>query len=188
MIYARLTYNTNNWESPSGPYGKSKNEKVHEFEFSFGFEEWLRNPNHYPTIINKEEYCYGYIEGIHKNYINADENRPLILFTINAVNKRRFIVGEIKQWKFVNSKESGDIVLKNQNRIEQMRNDVVIVSENMQEAIEKFDQHVNNENGLQLFNIKYKEMHYSYDENHPLQNNHPIYKLHRFWLHRNIQN
>jgi hypothetical protein len=187
MILARLSFNTNNWEKPSGSFGKSKNINTHECEFGFGFEEWLCNLNAYLNDKNNVKLHFGYIEGIHKNYIVTDEEQPLTLFTINAITKERFIVGIIKDWQYVTPDESTQIVNQNPILIKEMRNDVIVATDNRLLAVVKFNHHVNNHNGFQLFNIKYRNIEFCYDKNKPEKENHVIYKLNRFWLYKNIK-
>ena len=38
---ARICWNTNNWERPSGSYGKSTVESSYENFSGYGYEEWL---------------------------------------------------------------------------------------------------------------------------------------------------
>jgi hypothetical protein len=40
MYFTRITYNNNNWVSPSGTEGKSNNMSLFEAQSHFGFEEW----------------------------------------------------------------------------------------------------------------------------------------------------
>lgn len=60
--YTRLTYNTNNWESPSGPIGKCSGKttgSLWESRTGFGFEEWYRS-----DLFKRQEngvwWQYGY--------------------------------------------------------------------------------------------------------------------------------
>lgn len=60
--YTRLTYNSNNWESPSRPNGKclgNPAESLWEGRTGFGFEEWYRS-----DLFKREEngiwWQYGY--------------------------------------------------------------------------------------------------------------------------------
>ena len=184
MIYARLSFNTHKWETPSGPHGKSRNIGVHEYDYGFGFEEWLHSKNHFLSDKEGKKYHFGYLEGIHKNYRIGDENDTLMLFTINCTARQRFFVGEIKQWQVVTPAESLNIVQQNPQLIVTMSNNVVVATNNFQPAINKFNQHVNNQNGFQLFNIKYKKMDFQFDIDNPIKNPHSVYTFYRFWLHR----
>ena len=184
MIFTRLSYNTLNWERPSGLVGKSKNIGVHENDYRFGFEEWIRSNDCF--LIDKEEkkFHFGYIEGIHKNYKGDDENDRLILFTINCGTCQRFIVGEIKSWNFVTPEESLWIVNQYPQSIISMRDELVRATNNFQPAINKFNQHADSQNGFQLFNIKYNSMNYYFNSKNPINIDNGVQKLNRFWLYR----
>lgn len=185
MTYTRLSYNSNNWENPSGPIGKSRNRGVHEYDYGFGFEEWLFSKNHFLLDKNGEKCCYGYLEGINKNYTEGDENEPLVLFTINNNLHQRFIVGEIKIWQPINEIESANLIQQNPELIETMREQVAESTNNNVVALEKFDFHRDNQNGHQLFNIKFKQISFIFNTNNPVNNNHVINRFNRFWLYRN---
>jgi hypothetical protein len=144
MIYARLSYNTNNWNFPSGLSGKSKNNYTHEGQYGFGFEEWLFSKDHLLLSENKDEYYYGYIEGIHKNYKKEDEEEALILFTINSVLKQRFIVAEITEWEYVCRNESSYIVNQNLGLVKGMKRQVGTATGNALISMNQFDKHANN--------------------------------------------
>lgn len=137
---------------------------------------------------NKEEYYYGYIEGIHKNYDEKDENQTLKLFTINNNLKQRFIVAEITEWMYVNPKESSHIVNQNQDLVKEMKRQVGTVTGNSAISMNQFDKHANNNQNknksFQLFNIKFKKLEYVFDKNKPVNKTHEINKFNRFWLHR----
>lgn len=184
MIYARLSYNTQNWSQPSGPNGKSRNRGVHEFDFGFGFEEWLFSDHLFLRDKEGVKYHYGYLEGIHKNYKPNDEQDSLTLFTINCSTSQRFWVGVMNQWQSVDHNESLFIVNQNPGLINAMRRNVVAVTNNYPVAVDKFNQHVTNQNGFQLFNIKWKSIEFNFDIDRPVRRNNPVYKLYRFWLHR----
>lgn len=180
MIYARLSYNTNNWQNQSGPYGKSRNLGVHEYDYGFGFEEWLFSQNHLLSDKNEKKYHYGYLEGINKNYKQGDENESLVLFTINNNLHQRFIVGEIKIWQKVDVNESSQIVENYPEIINEMREQVDNTTNNNVVALNKFDLHRNNQNGHQLFNIKFeeKDLYFEINQNDIINN------FNRFWLYR----
>jgi hypothetical protein len=60
--YTRLTYNSQNWQLPSGLIGKcgNSNSLLWEFTAGFGFEEWYRNPNFQINDENGVTWQYGY--------------------------------------------------------------------------------------------------------------------------------
>jgi hypothetical protein len=54
----RLSWNTNNWQYPSGWLGKSRNLDTHEGRCGFGYEEWLFDRS---KLV--DGYHYGFIRG-----------------------------------------------------------------------------------------------------------------------------
>jgi hypothetical protein len=182
MIKARLSFNTNNWLKPSGLIGKSKSKSTFECLNGFGFEEWLFNKSFVFKDENEKQWNFGYIEGIHKNYKQGDEKKPLQLFTINAQNKKRYIVAEIREWQEITQNESSDIILHNKHLITQMLSDLKGI--NNRKALVGFNEHQENRGNKQLFNIIFREVKYCYDVNNPLPKNNRIYKLNRFFLYR----
>lgn len=88
---ARLTFNTNGWIMPSGPYGKSTDPDSHEGRNGYGHEEWLCDIS---KLLNG--YHYGFLEPIRKQQ-NAYEGRvyDIWLYTIDGVSKKRYWVGEL---------------------------------------------------------------------------------------------
>lgn len=90
----RLTWNTNNWELPSGhKWDQSKQGKTnvaYENQHGFGHEEWLFNPRY-----RKGEHQYGYIRGIQKMSIEAETIDKAVLFSIDPNSKQRYLIAEI---------------------------------------------------------------------------------------------
>jgi hypothetical protein len=181
VIFSRLSFNVNGWSYPSGSFGKSRN-NIHERIYGFGFEEWLFNKSFITKDEKGSEWQFGYIEGIHKNYKKGDENYPLMLFTIDARTRNRYIVAEIKEWKKLEPSDSTIIINQNPKLINQMHNDLIPLANS--NALNKFLDHQNNRDNSQLFNIKFKEFSFYYDINNPLPRTHRIYTLNRFWLYR----
>ena len=97
---------------------------------------------------------------------------------------QRFIVARIEDWEKVTQAESGYIVTQNPPLIDNMLGDVINATGDFPNAIAKFNQHVINLNGFQLFNIKYKNCICLFNSITPLGNNHICHNLNRFWLYR----
>ncbi len=154
-IYARLSYNSNNWQHPSGSMGKSKNKTTFEASYNFGFEEWLFDPNSLT-----DGYYYGYIEGIKQNYQQGDEQNPLKLYTLHypvpyKISKRLFFA-EIKEWEYVDWYDNQLIVTawKKSGRIKQMRQQLTKVGGDLVPFDVAADE--NNIEKIQLVNIRFK--------------------------------
>ena len=173
-IITRLSYNSNDWKSPSGSIGKSIND-IHENTYGFGFEEWLFNEK----FIDKDWFHFGYIEGIHKNFQYGDQMIPLELFTIDQRTRKRYLVAKIKKWENLSQIESSSLISNNLTLINSMKADLLAIDNT--NALNKFNQHLNNHNSYQLFNIKFKDFEYLNNEI-PISNS--VYKMNRFWLHR----
>ena len=173
-IIARLSFNTNGWQSPSGLTGKSVN-RIHESIYGFGFEEWLFNKN----FVDKDGYNFGYIEGIHKNFQYGDNRYPIELYTIDSRTKRRYLVAIIQEWQSLSTTESSNLISNNLELINSMKADIQAIGN--ANALNKFNQHLNNHNSYQLFNLKFKDFEYL---NNEIPKSSPVYKMNRFWLHR----
>lgn len=89
---ARICWNTNYWQRPSGREGKSKNKKAYEKLTGYGHEEWLLD-----TEKTVDGYHYAYLQaiGAHRDkYIGKKFN--ISLYSINDASKERWWIGEIK--------------------------------------------------------------------------------------------
>jgi hypothetical protein len=89
---ARICWNTNYWQKPSGKNGKSRNKKAYENLTGYGHEEWLLD-----TEKTIDGYHYAYLQAIgthRKKYIGNTFN--ISLYSINNVTKERWWIGEIK--------------------------------------------------------------------------------------------
>ena len=107
--YTRITFNTNNWEKPSGKVGKSANPKIFEGQFYFGFEEWLFDPS---TLINGKKY--GFIQGVAASTQKRENPIELILYTINSITKQRLHIATLPKWEYFED----DTKLNIQNQFE----------------------------------------------------------------------
>ena len=103
---ARICWNTNSWESPSGMPGKSLNKKTFENINGYGHEEWLFEKG---REING--YHYGKIEAISQHNKDKFKNYifDLYLFSINSITKERFWVGKIKNVEVISDFECNKI-------------------------------------------------------------------------------
>jgi len=96
----RLTWNTNNWETPIKHKWKPENQKnkniAHERKHGYGYEEWLFNQRY-----SLNGFQYGYIRGVDGMSEEPEEIEELTLFTINEQTKDRYIVGTIKNVQII---------------------------------------------------------------------------------------
>jgi hypothetical protein len=102
---ARICWNTNYWQKPSGPEGKSKNNKAYEKLTGYGHEEWLLD-----TEKTIDGYHYAYLQaiGAYRNkYIGKIFN--ISLYSINHTTKERWWIGEIRKVIVTTQEESKSI-------------------------------------------------------------------------------
>jgi len=99
----RLTWNTNNWESPCGHKWKKSNQGktsiAHENQFGFGGEEWLFNPRY-----KIDGFQYGFIRGA-EGLSKLKVVDKVVLFSINQNTSERFLIGEINQLEIIANNE-----------------------------------------------------------------------------------
>ncbi|KQT41203.1 MULTISPECIES: hypothetical protein [unclassified Methylophilus] len=99
---ARVCWNTNDWQKPSGREGKSRDQESYESLYGFGHEEWLLD-----TTKPINGYHYGHLKaiGAHRNtYLNRVFN--IHLYSINAKEKERLWIGKIKNVEVTTIDES----------------------------------------------------------------------------------
>jgi len=102
---ARICWNTNLWQKPSGPDGKSRNKKVYEYLTGYGHEEWLLDTE---KIIDGYHYSYLQAIGAHRDkYIG--EKFHISFYSINNNTKERWWIGEIKNVEVTTKAESKKI-------------------------------------------------------------------------------
>lgn len=99
---ARICWNSNNWQKPSGKYGKSKNPYVNEMIVGYGHEEWLLDLE---KIIDGFHYAYLQAIGAHREkYIGKVFD--ISLYSIDCYTKIRWWIGEIKNVHIIPEEES----------------------------------------------------------------------------------
>lgn len=85
----RICWNTENWERPSGPEGKSKAEGSFEQIHHFGHEEWLFDKR----MILSDGYLYGYLQALLRSDCHKGKTYDIHLFSINSDTQDRLYVG-----------------------------------------------------------------------------------------------
>jgi len=102
---ARICWNKNFWQRPSGKEGKSRNKKAYESLTGYGHEEWLLD-----TEKTIKGYHYAYLQaiGAHRDkYIGKTFN--ISLYSINNDTKERWWIGKINNVVVVSPDESKKI-------------------------------------------------------------------------------
>lgn len=81
---ARLCWNSNGWEHPSGPEGKSTNQN-YESDNGYGHEEWLLDR----SKIYSDGYHYAFLEPLRKTTFIG--TKDIHLYTYTPEGKRQYI-------------------------------------------------------------------------------------------------
>lgn len=99
---ARVCWNSNLWQKPSGPRGKTKNKDTYEYQYGFGHEEWLFDLS---KII--KGYKYGFIQALnHSHSAYEGKSLDLLLYAIEDRSKARYWVGKIKSISVLDKAEA----------------------------------------------------------------------------------
>ena len=166
-FYCRLSYNSNGWQTPSGFNGKSTNPNNHEFDYGFGFEEWLFNGRRFKDD-NGKNWHIGYVDPLrdfdHQNQVKQD----LVLYTLlnNGNGTNRYVVCKISkdEWDYIDVNEYNTFVVNNPQHIQIMRQELINTMTILRPNIitNRFNQQLNMQSPLgvgnsefRLFNIKF---------------------------------
>lgn len=97
----RICWNTENWERPSGPEGKSKAEGSYEQKHHFGHEEWLFDKR----MILSDGYLYGYLQALRRPDCHKGKTYDIHLFSINSDTQDRLYVGCLRNAEVLTDEE-----------------------------------------------------------------------------------
>lgn len=143
---ARLCWNDQYWQKPSGWDGKSNNEDTFEARTGYAHEEWLLDKS---KII--DGYHYGFLQQVSNN-INKyrGEVFHIDLYTINDLTKERWWIGKIKNVEIISEEESAKIysIYLEKKWIQEMTSQLDLVGAN----VESFE----NSNPRHFTNLKFK--------------------------------
>lgn len=142
---ARICWNTNDWQKPSGREAKSNHPKAYEKQHGFGHEEWL-----FDTDKLIDGYHYGFIQAIgshHDKYL--DQTFNLGLYTINSKEHKSYWLGRITKAEVISRKESKKAVqiYRGNGWLKEMHGQLAEVGVSAEDSL--FNDNL-------LFNIKYK--------------------------------
>lgn len=170
---ARIAYNEEGWQRPSGQYGKSKSKNSHEGQYGYGNEEWLFDKE---RLI--DGYHYAFLEPVYKFYdLYKGKKFDITLYTVDADTGKRYWVGEIKNLEVINEKDSQKAWTY---YIKQGWLDI------MKEEIETIGGKINNfpdKNAVQHFNVRFSPSEGAlYDSPIEVPTNNPLYKINRYVL------
>lgn len=134
---ARICWNSEYWEKPSGPEGKSRNVDSYEYQNSYGSEEWLLDSK---KLI--DGYHYGFVRAIsaHRD-LYSGKIFNLSLYSINGRTKQCWWLGEIKNVHVVDTAESSIVydIYKSNGWVDEMRDQLINVNAN----VDAFDENLN---------------------------------------------
>lgn len=177
--YTRLTFNSNNWQKPSGKDGKSTNPNCFEGKHHFGFEEWLFDDS---TLIKGKKYAF--IQGVASSTIKRNAPKELILFIINGKTKERLHIATLLKWEyFEDVNHTIQSEFEDKGWIKQMRKQVQAVNGN----VVMFDTVVANKGKSELlepmFNVRFefKDLHIL-PQPKVLPKGHKVYGLNRYQI------
>lgn len=104
---ARICWNANNWQFPSGKAGKvaSGSSGAYETKTGYGHEEWLFDVS---KLVNGYHYAYIQAIGQHREKYEG-EKFNISFYTINSAKKERWWLGEIHNVDVVSSDESKSV-------------------------------------------------------------------------------
>ena len=97
----RICWNTENWERPSGPEGKSKAEGSFEQIYHFGHEEWLFDKR----MILSDGYLYGDLQALRHPECHKGKVYDIHLFAINSDTQDRLYVGCLRNAEVLTDEE-----------------------------------------------------------------------------------
>lgn len=168
---ARLTFNTNGWIMPSGPYGKSRNADSHESRHGYGHEEWL-----FDTSKIVEGYHYGFLEPVRKQQQAYEGSKyDVWLYTIDSESKKRYYVGDINNVEVIDSETADkikNIYIKN-GWVHEMEEQIKASGAN--------SRGFSNWNGIELFNVRFNTNDINLnDPYYALSSENPVYEMPRY--------
>ena len=144
---ARICWNDNLWQRPSGAEGKSRNKDSFEYINGFGHEEWL-----FDTSKIIDGYHYGFVQAVGASRgKHGNDAMHLSLYSIDNRTKQRWWLGTIRNLIVVDEEESARIyqVYEKKGWLEQMCSQVTLAGAD----VEAFKEYVTPQN---FAVIKYK--------------------------------
>jgi hypothetical protein len=144
---ARMCWNSNNWEKPSGNENKSLNADAYENFAGFGWEEWL-----FDTKKQINGYHYGFIQAINNNWSKYQKQiMEISLFSIDGETKYRWWIGKIAKAEIITEEEAKEVteIYRKKGWLNEMKEQVSSVKGDI-------TQFQGNRYAKSFFNLKYK--------------------------------
>ena len=142
---AKICWNTNFWEKPSGLEGKSLDKNSYERKYGFGHEEWL-----FDTSRQIDGYHYSALQAIGKHRQKyADRKFDIRLYTYSSKTKKWYWVARIENVTAIGQEEAKKVfdTYKQNQWIDELKDDLKSVTVNSAEIDALSDL---------IFNIKFK--------------------------------
>lgn len=170
---ARIAYNEEGWQRPSGQYGKSKSKNSHEGQYGYGNEEWFFDKERL-----KDGYHYAFLEPIYKYYdLYKGKTFDITLSTVDADTSERYWVGEIKNLEVIREDDS-----KKAWAYYDKQGWLLSMKEEIKTAGGKLNNFPNKDT-IKHFNIRFKPLEGAlYDSPIEVPANNPLYKINRYVL------
>lgn len=172
---ARIAYNLDGWQKPSGKYGKSKSKNSYEGKYGYGNEEWLFDKE---RLIEGDHYAF--LEPIYKYYdlySGKGQKFDIVLYTVDADTGRRYWIGEIKDLEVI-SEQGATRVLEYYAKKGWLAT--------MKEEIRAAGGRANNfiaKSPLQFFNVRFNPSDARlYDVPIEVPTDNPLFKINRYVL------
>lgn len=165
----RVTWNSNSWQSPSGPLCKSPYLGNHEHDFGYGYEEWLLDPGKH-----WEGYQYGFLQPFNQHFHLYSNQlfHSIYLYTINHCTKKRYWVAHLRDVEILTQAECATMsqVYQEQGWITEMLQQI---------NQDEFTQYHNG----RLAHLRFGPvLPYNDGQLIPIHKDHPVYRLNRFKL------
>jgi hypothetical protein len=109
---ARVCWNSNGWQQPSGPDGKSSLSMAHEASEGWGAEEWLFN---FDRLV--DGYCYAYLRPLSGVDKHIGQRYNISLYTLDAAAevKSYYYVGRLRDAEVLSLAQQTDAMDHYQN-------------------------------------------------------------------------
>ena len=102
---ARICWNTNNWEKPSGIQGKSTYKDAHEYIKGYGYEEWLFD---FQRLING--WHYAYLRPIQRNWDTYQGQTFDITLYARSIEGEYSLIANISNLQVITPHESANAI------------------------------------------------------------------------------
>ena len=172
---ARITYNLDGWQKPSGKYGKSTSKNSYEGKYGYGNEEWLFDKE---RLI--EGHHYAFLEPIYKYYDlywGKGQKFDIILYTVDANTRRRYWVGEIKDIEVISEQGAGRVLdyYAKKGWLAEMKEEIKAAGGRSNIFIKK--------SPLELFNVRFNPSNARlFDQAIEVPTDNPLFNINRYQL------